>query len=74
MPEEEYRMPPIIPRLFYTTLFVIGIVLYISWGILYGVVFDVGLYAICIILIGFGLTGMLLYSHIEKEEQRAEKK
>jgi len=72
MPDEELRIPPAIPRIFYTVLLVFGVVLYISWVILYGVALDVGLYAICAVLIGFGLTGMFLYSQIEKEAQETE--
>ena len=73
MAEKEYKIPPSIPRLFYTFLLAVGIVLYIGWVLAYGVAFDVGLYAICVLIIGFGLTGMLLYSQIEKESQEAEK-
>ncbi|MCK5559254.1 MAG: hypothetical protein KAJ51_01625 [Thermoplasmata archaeon] len=73
MPEDDSKLPPAIPRLFYTILLAAGIVLYVSWALLYGVVLDVGLYAICAVLIGFGLTGMLLYSQLEKEAQQAEK-
>ncbi len=72
MPGDEYRIPPIIPRIFYTILLVLGVVLYVSWVVLYGVALDVGLYAICAVLVGFGLTGMLLYSQIEKEAQESE--
>ena len=43
-----------------------GLVFYISWGILYNGWFDMGVYAVTIVLVGFGVTGVLLYSHIEK--------
>jgi hypothetical protein len=72
MVEDDTRIPPAIPRLFYTIILVLGVILFVSWGLLYGVVFDVGLYAICAVLIGFGLTGMFLYSQIEKEAEEAE--
>lgn len=68
MPEEEFKMPAIIPRIFYTILFMFGLGLYIGWGILYNVWMDVGVYAISILMIGFGLVGMLLYSFFEREE------
>lgn len=70
MPEDDSKLPPAIPRLFYTLLLAAGIVLYVSWALLYGVALDVGLYAICAVLIGFGLTGMLLYSQLEKEAKQ----
>jgi hypothetical protein len=72
MVDDDIRIPPAIPRLFYTIMLVLGVILFVSWGLLYGVIFDVGLYAISAVLIGFGLTGMLLYSQIEKEAQEAE--
>ena len=67
MPEEE-KMPAIIPRIFYTVLFMLGVGLYVGWGILFNVWLDVGVYAISVLLIGFGLTGMLLYSFFERQE------
>jgi hypothetical protein len=69
---EESKMPAIIPRIFYTILFMLGVGLYIGWGIMFNVWFDLGVYAISIILIGFGLTGMLLYSYFERQELEKE--
>jgi hypothetical protein len=69
---EESKMPAIIPRIFYTILFMLGVGLYIGWGIMFNVWFDLGVYAISIILIGFGLTGMLLYSYFERHELEKE--
>ncbi len=68
MPDQEQRMPAIIARIFYTILFMCGVGLYLGWGILFNVWLDVGVYAVSILLIGFGLTGMLLYLHFEREE------
>jgi hypothetical protein len=45
-----------------------GLGLYFGWGILFGVWLDVGVYAVSILLIGFGLVGMLLYSFFERQE------
>ena len=73
MPDDDLRIPPAIPRIFYTILFVLGVVLFVGWGLMYGVWLDVGLYAICAVIIGFGITGMYLYSQIEKEAQETEK-
>ena len=65
---EEVKMPAFIPRIFYTIILMFGIGLYLGWGIIYNIWFDVGVYAISVILIGFGLVGMLLYSHLERRE------
>jgi len=67
MPEEG-KMPAVIPRIFYTILFMFGVGLYIGWGILFNVWFDLGVYALSVVLIGFGLVGMLLYSYLERQE------
>ena len=69
---EEVKMPSVIPRIFYTILFMLGVGLYISWGILFNVWFDLGVYSICVMLIGFGLVGMLLYSYLERQELKKE--
>jgi hypothetical protein len=66
--KEEMKMPAVIPRIFYTILFMLGVGLYIGWGVLFGVWLDVGVYAISVIMIGFGLVGMLLYSFFERQE------
>ncbi len=68
MPDDGTQMPPIVPRIFYTILFMFGLGLYFGWGILFGVWTDVGVYAVCVLLIGFGLVGMLLYSFFERQE------
>ena len=65
---EEVKMPAVIPRIFYTILFIFGVGLYIGWGILFNVWLDLGVYSISVILIGFGLVGMLLYSFFERKE------
>jgi len=49
-------------KLFYMVLAVVAILIYISWGISFGVWWDSGLYSIVIIFLGFGITGTLLYS------------
>ncbi len=69
---EENKMPAIIPRIFYSILFMLGVGLYIGWGIMFNVWFDLGVYSISVILIGFGLTGMLLYSYFERQELEKE--
>jgi hypothetical protein len=71
MPDEE-TMPAIIPRIFYTILFMLGLGLYVGWGILFNVWLDVGVYSLSVLLVGFGLTGMLLYSFFERQELEKE--
>jgi hypothetical protein len=69
---EDSKMPAIVPRIFYTILFMLGVGLYIGWGIMFNVWLDLGVYAISIILIGFGLVGMLLYQYFERQELKKE--
>jgi hypothetical protein len=67
MKEEGEGFPRAIATAFYAFLLVLGIVFYIAWGI----VFDtwdvtrpenIGVYALTVILVGFGLVGFFLYS------------
>ena len=51
----------------YAVLLAIGIIIYLSWGLLYGSwnVFareNLGMYAVTTILCGFGFFGLVLYS------------
>lgn len=69
---DEAKMPAVIPRIFYTLLFMFGIGLYVGWGILFNVWFDLGVYALSVVLIGFGIVGMLLYSYLERQELEEE--
>lgn len=54
----------------YGMLAALGVALYISWGLLYGVWFDLGLYAVTVVMVGFGVIGFFLYSVKEEEETR----
>lgn len=50
----------------YGFLFALGIALYVGWGIVYGswnvlVAENMGIYAVVILMVVFGVTGMLLY-------------
>jgi hypothetical protein len=42
------------------SLVILAVVFYLSWGLLYGVWLDNGVYAVCIVLLLFGLAGMWL--------------
>lgn len=45
----------------YLLLMVTGILIYLVWGILYNAFFDLGLYSVVILMVGFGACGYLLY-------------
>ncbi len=62
----EVEFPRRVAFAFYLILFVAGIIFYLVWGIYYGAwnLFDtpwVGAYAVTVVLLGFGIVGMLLY-------------
>ena len=51
---------------FYSFLLVLGIIIYFAWSIYFGTwnLFEaqnIGLYSVVIMLVGFGIVGMLLY-------------
>ena len=65
--EEEARaFPKKVAFAFYAFLIVLGILMYVGWGIYFGswdllAPQNIGVYSIVVILIGFGITGVLLY-------------
>ncbi len=71
---EEPAFPRKIAAAFYFFLILLGILFYFGWGVRYGT-WDVtrrenvGVYALTVILIGFGVTGFVLY---RKPLKRAE--
>jgi len=48
--------------LFYALLAGTGLAFYVSWSFLYGTWTDIGVYAVSVVLIAFGIVGYLLYS------------
>ena len=51
---------------FYALLFLAGVIFYLAWGLAYGswnllAAEWIGAYAVTVILLGFGIVGMLLY-------------
>lgn len=63
---EEVGFPRRAAFAFYAVLFLAGITFYIIWGFTYGAwnLFAadwIGAYAVTVILVGFGIIGMLLY-------------
>ena len=62
----EVAFPRAVAFWFYFLAFLAGVVFYLSWGLTYGSwnLFRpewVGAYAVTVVLVGFGLVGMLLY-------------
>jgi len=76
MPEDmkQEHIPKKIMLTFYTALLALGIFIYLAWGIVYGSwnVFErdnLGIYSVCVLLVGFGIVGILLYSVGMKDKQ-----
>ncbi|HYM40483.1 MAG TPA: hypothetical protein VEY12_10170 [Thermoplasmata archaeon] len=62
----EVQFPRRVAFFFYLALFMAGIIFYLIWGFTYGawnlLAADwIGAYAVTVILLGFGIVGMLLY-------------
>jgi hypothetical protein len=75
MPDEavEEQIPRSFLQVFYTLLLITGISIYVGWGIMYGSwnIFErsnLGIYALSVILIGFGFIGIVLYTLGPKKE------
>jgi len=65
--EEEPALPRKVAMAFYIFLLILGIMMYVGWGIYYGswnilAAENIGVYAIVVIMVGFGIAGILLYS------------
>ncbi len=58
---EEERIITSIARWFYILILLSGIAFYLSWSMMYNAWTDLGVYAITVILVFFGLFGTLLY-------------
>jgi len=64
---EEYATRRKIISLLYGILAALGISLYVGWSLMYGTWFDVGLYSVSALMIGFGIIGFFLYSIKEEK-------
>lgn len=65
---EEYSTQRKLISMLYGILAALGISLYVGWSVMYGTWFDVGLYSVSALMIGFGVVGFFLYSlKAEKE-------
>ncbi len=65
--EEVLEVPAVVPRLFYMVLLAVGVAFYIIWSALFNAWTDLAVYTISAILIGFGISGTLLYTYLGKE-------
>ncbi len=65
--DEEENIIQSIARWFYLIVLFLGIAFYLSWSSMYNAWTDVGVYAITIIMVSFGLGGTLLYSKKNEE-------
>jgi hypothetical protein len=50
-------------------LILAGILLYISWGVRYGVWYDIGIYSITIVLVLAGLFGFILTTYFAEDTE-----
>ncbi|OGS47530.1 MAG: hypothetical protein A3K66_07325 [Euryarchaeota archaeon RBG_16_67_27] len=62
----EVAFPRKVAFAFYALLFLGGVIFYLAWGFAYGswnlLATDwIGVYAVTVVLVGFGIVGMLLY-------------
>jgi len=62
----EVAFPRRVTFAFYSILFLAGVIFYVAWGLAYGSWYLlapewIGVYAVTVILVGFGLVGMLLH-------------
>jgi hypothetical protein len=55
--------------IFALIVLIAGVLLYISWGLRYGVWVDIGIYSITILLVLGGLIGAILSLSMEKTEE-----
>ncbi len=52
-----------LPAWAYFALIPLALVFGLAWGLHFNVWWDIGLYAVLVILLGFGLLGTLVYGH-----------
>jgi hypothetical protein len=70
--DKDIRMPAYIPKGLFFILMLAGILLWVIWTAIWlipdGKFFDLGLYAVCSVVILTGLVGFLLYSYKDKHD------
>ena len=62
-----------IVRGFCVLLIMTGLILFLVWGLAFGIWWDVGLYTVLLMFIGFGTIGFILYSMPETEGETGPK-
>jgi hypothetical protein len=62
-----------IVRGFCVLLMITGLTMLLTWGIVFGIWWDIGLYSVLVLLIGGGLIGTILYSMPEEEGETGPK-
>jgi hypothetical protein len=67
--EKEVELPVIFKLIFSFLVFIAGLALYIYWAASYNAWTDIGLYAISVPIILFGLAGIFLFTRKEPEEE-----
>ena len=66
--EEMMEIPPLIPRVFYMFLLVVGVAFYLIWSSLFDAWTDIAVYTVSVTLIGFGVVGTILYTILSQEQ------
>ncbi|UCF07521.1 MAG: hypothetical protein JSW28_07690 [Thermoplasmata archaeon] len=67
--EQEVELPSIFKLIFSVLVLIAGVALYIFWAASYNAWTDIGLYSVCIIVIGFGVAGIFLSTRKEVVEE-----
>jgi hypothetical protein len=67
--EKEVELPVIFKLIFSFLVLIAGLALYIYWAAAYDAWTDIGLYAISMPIILFGLAGIFLFTRKEPEEE-----
>jgi hypothetical protein len=65
--EQEVALPKSIKLVFAFLVFISGVALYFYWAASYSAWTDIGLYSVVVVLMGFGLSGIYLYTRKEVE-------
>lgn len=73
MAEEELSTQRKLVRGFFVLLLAVGIMIFLVWGWIFGIWWDIGLYTVLLMMIGFGLIGTILYSMPESEGETGPK-
>ena len=69
----ELSMERKIVRGFCILLLAVGVILFLTWGLVFGIWYDIGLYSVLVLLIIGGGVGTLLYSMPESEGETGPK-